>query len=579
MGANHSKTAWRLIAGVAAIFLLLVGGTMIVSDLRLRLNDPLKSARLKDFKDRLRQNPGDEDLKKQIRQFDLDLRSQYFRHIGGKDSGGYLLLGAAALFVVAMNRSSTRQLPSPNSKQESSSDLDGVSRGLVVAIGVTAGAILLVTALSMTTTGSRRTAEIEKLLGPETSQVAERSNRQVEPSNANWSRFRGADGGGAASLTNAPVIWDVKTGNGVAWKVATPGSGYNSPILWENRLFLSGVNETECSVYAFNTDNGQMLWLQPVAGVGEAFKTASPAIPVASRANATMATDGERVYAFFGSGDLVSFSKEGKQAWQKALGPLSNMYGHAASIVIWQGKLILQLDQGEAEAGKSKLYALDGRTGQVLWQRSRRVGSSWATPIIIEAAGKTQIITLAVPSINAYSAVDGGELWRVEGLNGEITPSPAFGAGFVFAVSPSEKLFAIRPDGSGDVTRTKVAWSTEENVPDITSPVCDGKLLFTLTTPGVLTCFNAGDGKKQWEHDFAMEFHSSPSIAAGRIYLFSRTGTAIIVDAAAQFKEVFRTEMGDAFDASPAFADGRIFIRGETNVWCIGPTTQKVASR
>jgi outer membrane protein assembly factor BamB len=225
------------------------------------------------------------------------------------------------------------------------------------------------------------------------------------------------------------------------------------------------------------------------------------------------------------------------------------------------------------------LYAFEGRTGQIVWQRARRVGSSWATPILIEAGGKTQIVTLAVPWIIAYSAADGAELWRIEGLNGEVTPSPIFSAGVVFAVSPSEKLFAIRPDGSGDVTKTKIAWSTEENVPDITSPVCDGKLLFTLTSSGILTCFAAADGKKQWEHDFGMEFHSSPSIAAGRLYLFSRKGTAIVVEAAEQFKEVFRTEMADAFDASPAFADGRIFIRGETNLWCIGPTTQKVASQ
>jgi outer membrane protein assembly factor BamB len=578
MRIGNSKNLWRIVGYVAGIFLLLVGGTMLVSDILVRQNDPLKSATLKDFKDKLRLNPGDENLKKEIRQLDLNLRSQYFRHIDGKQSGVYLLLGGAALFVIAMNRGSGRPSVLPNSNREDTPHSYSVSRWMVAGSGVAVGAVLLIIGLNATTAVPQRAADVEKLVGGETAPTTE-SGAPSSDSNHNWSRFRGPDGNGVSRSTNIPTNWNVTTDNGIAWKVATPASGYNSPILWEKRLFLCGADEKECAVYAFDADTGQTLWHQAVPGAADAFKTASPAVPAASRASATMAADGERIYAFFGSGDLVSYSKEGKLVWQKKLGPLNNQYGHAASLVTWKGRLILQLDQGEAETGQSKLYAFDGRTGQIVWQRARRVGSSWATPILIEAGGKTQIVTPAVPWIIAYAALDGAELWRVGGLNGEVTPSPIFSAGLVFAVSPSEKLFAIRPDGSGDVTKTKIAWSTEENVPDITSPVCDGKLLFTVTSSGILTCFTAADGKKQWEHDFGMEFHSSPSIAAGRVYLFGRKGAAIVVEAAEQFKELFRTEMADAFDASPAFADGRIFIRGETNLWCLGPTTQKVASQ
>jgi outer membrane protein assembly factor BamB len=292
-----------------------------------------------------------------------------------------------------------------------------------------------------------------------------------------------------------------------------------------------------------------------------------------------MTSDGERVVAFFGSGDLACLTLDGKTVWSKRFGPLKNPYGHASSLLIAENRLILQLDQGEAEAGQSKLYALDPQSGQILWQRQRRVGSSWATPILINAGGKAQLITEAVPAVVSYALDSGAELWRVEGLNNEITPSPTFSAGLVFAVSPSEKLFAIAPDGSGDVTESKVVWSTEENVPDITSPVCDGKFLFTLTSSGVLTCFQASDGIKQWEHHFATDFHSSPTIAGSRVYLFSQKGTAFIVEAAPQFKELFRAAMPDAFDASPAFTDGRIFLRGETNLWCIGPSILKVANQ
>ena len=139
--------------------------------------------------------------------------------------------------------------------------------------------------------------------------------------------------------------------------------------------------------------------------------------------------------------------------------------------------------------------------------------------------------------------------------------------------SPSDRLLAIRPNGQGDVTKSAIAWTSEENVPDVTSPVSNGELVFTITTPGLLTCFDATNGKKLWEHDYDMEFHSSPGIAGDRLYLFGQKGAAIVVQAGREFKELYRTEMGDAFHASPAFLDGRILMRGTTNIWCLGQTS------
>ena len=239
----------------------------------------------------------------------------------------------------------------------------------------------------------------------------------------------------------------------------------------------------------------------------------------------------------------------------------------ASSLAIWHDRLIVLLDQGEAEDGKSKLYALDGRTGQSVWETPRKVGSSWASPITFEAAGQAQVVALSIPWAISYNLTDGSELWRVECLNGEVTPSPVFASGLVFVPSPSDKLLAIRPDGHGDVTKSHVAWSTEENVPDVTSPVSNGELIFTLTTPGLLTCFDVKTGKKLWEHDFEIECHSSPSIADGCVYLFGQKGAAIVVAVAREFKELFRTDMPDVFHASPAFAGNMIIMRGTTNVW------------
>jgi outer membrane protein assembly factor BamB len=361
----------------------------------------------------------------------------------------------------------------------------------------------------------------------------------------------------------------VKTGAGVAWKSPVPAGGFNSPVTWGDKVFFSGGDAAKREVFCLDGKTGQLLWRQALENVPGSPAQKAEVPDTTGYAASTMASDGRRLYVIFANGDLGAFTFDGKLVWSKGLGPLKNPYGHAASLATWRDRLILQLDQGDNEEGKSKLYALDGHTGQVLWQTPRKVGASWASPIVVEAAGKPQIITLAVPWVIAYSAVDGAELWRVEGLDGEITPSPIFAGGLVFAISPSEKLMAIRPDGQGDVSKTHLAWAVEDNVPDVTSPVSNGDQLFMVTTSGLLTCLNAKDGKKLWEHDFDMECHASPTLAANRLYLFGQKGRAVVVEAGPEFKELFRTEMGDAFHASPAFAQDKMFLRGVTNMFCI----------
>jgi outer membrane protein assembly factor BamB len=282
-----------------------------------------------------------------------------------------------------------------------------------------------------------------------------------------------------------------------------------------------------------------------------------------------MSTDGRRVYVIFANGDVGAFSLEGKRVWAKYFGPFHNPYGHAISLATWQDKLVLQLDQGEGEDGLSKLVLVDGLTGKVAWQRPRKLGASWASPLVFEAAGKAQIALLSLPYITSYAAADGTELWRADVLYGEVTPSPIFANGLVIVASPSDKLVGIRPDGQGDVTKTHLAWKNEDFIPDVTSPASDGGLVFMITTSGVLTCVDAKDGKKVWEQDYEQEFHASPAVAGNKLYLLSQKGTAIVAEVGRQYKELFRTEMSDSFHASPALVDGRIYLRGVTNVWCL----------
>src|SRR5262249_16456415 len=153
----------------------------------------------------------------------------------------------------------------------------------------------------------------------------------------------------------------------------------------------------------------------------------TPEVPDQSgMAAATVATDGHRVYAIFANGDLAAFNFDGTVAWTKHLGVPKNPYGLATSLATWQDPVIVQFDQGDPEDQLSKIHAVDGATGSVAWQQPRPAGASWATPIVFDAAGKSQVIALAVPWVISYSAKDGAEIWRASCLDGEVTPSPIF---------------------------------------------------------------------------------------------------------------------------------------------------------
>jgi outer membrane protein assembly factor BamB len=386
---------------------------------------------------------------------------------------------------------------------------------------------------------------------------------------ANWPRFRGPDGNGVAAQDDAPLTCDVKTGANIGWAAAVPAAGYSSPVVWGDRVFLSGGDETQREVMCFDVASGKLLWQGAVP------KTAgSPAEPPevpeqCGMAAATVATDGRRVYAMFANGDLAAFNFDGSLVWSKFLAFPKNPYGHAASLLTWQDRVIVQFDQGETDDNLSKLYAFDGGTGAIVWQQARPVGASWATPITFEAGGASQIVTLAVPWVIAYSAKDGAEIWRADCLDGEVTPSPIFAGGTLFVVNPSNKLQAIRPDGHGDVTKTHLIWAAEDNIPDVTSPVSNGELVFALDSGGILTCYDAKDGARQWSHDFSEECHASPSIVGSRLYIVTKKGTLAVVEAAREFKELGRSALGEQVFASPAFALNKIFVRGIKHLICI----------
>jgi hypothetical protein len=404
----------------------------------------------------------------------------------------------------------------------------------------------------------------------------------MEEIRKNWASFRGPEGAGISTHKNVPTSWNGKSGEGIVWKSEITLPGHNSPIVWEDRVFVSGADPNTREVYCFDAPSGKLLWRGSVKAVAP-----PPAEPLdlgkeTSYAAPTLVTDGRRVCAIFPNGDVGCFDFEGKRLWTKNLGMPDSAYGYASSPALYKNLLLIQYDHGDVEDDKSRLIALNTFSGRVVWQVKRPVPGSWASPIVADVNGQYQLITCADPWVIAYDPNNGTELWRAECIGGDVAPSPIyvrgsskgegmdFGKGLVFVVEPYGKLVAIRPDGRGDVTKTHIAWSIEDSTPDICSPVSNGELIFMLTTDGLLICCRVADGKKVWEEDLRMDFYASISLVGQRLYLLSGKGVMLIVEAGTKYKQIGTCELGENCSASPAFADGRIYIRGQTNLYCIG---------
>jgi outer membrane protein assembly factor BamB len=555
---------------IIAAFCVLVSGYMFYQHARSSERDPWKSPQLLALKEKLRLAPTDESVKSEIRRLDLEFRQRYMRRLSLNRTGGWLLVGGIAGLLVAARK--TVKLKSrpwlPTGKPAGANEVRQFStqaRWSVAGVGVVALMGFLALAFTRSSPLPRSATELAALLNPATpaENVVAVTPAELQ---ANWPQFRGFEGRGLSSQK-----MDFSTGAaGVIWTSSVPAVGFNSPVVWSNRLFLSGGDAAKREVFCYDAWDGKLLWQRAVANVPGS-PAQQPDIPeMTGFAAPTMATDGRRAYVLFGNADLAAFNFDGSLAWATHLGVPKNMYGHAASLALAPGKLVVQMEQDEGAPGGSALLVIDGASGRVLLEKSKPTHDSWASPIVIEAAGQTQIITLALPFAMSHALADGRELWRAEVMAGELAPSPIYAGGLVIMISPANGLIGIRPDGSGDVTQSHVAWTAAENIPDITSPVSNRELVFTVTTMGEVACFDLTQKKTIWQKALEFEVQSSPAIVGDQLVIVSTPGDVVLVAVAREFQELGRFKLEDEFHASPAFANGRMYLRGKTNLWCLG---------
>ncbi|MCX6910041.1 MAG: PQQ-binding-like beta-propeller repeat protein [Verrucomicrobia bacterium] len=577
--AGHWPQAQLRTAIIAGAFCAIVAVLMLINHFQSRSFDPLTAVELKQLKASLVQNPADEGLKKQIRALDHQLRRHHSRHVLLAERGGWLLIVGASVFLFAVQSAFYRRKLPKTQKVERSHETEdhaaATARLGVAMLGVMLGAGAWALAAETTTLIPAQTAKAAAAAEPAAATEPPTPTTPFptpEELKQNWPRFRGPGGSGISAYANVPTTWNAKTGENILWKVPVPIIGPNSPVLWGNRVFLAGATEKKREVYCYDAASGKLLWQKQVGDLPGTDPEAPSVMDEGGFAPSTVATDGRRVYAIFANADVAAFDYKGNRVWARNLGKFDDSYGHASSLETWRDKLLIQADQGTGKDGKSKILALETATGNTAWESAPRpVPGSWASPILINTGQRELFIVAAKPWVMAYDPATGKEIWRAEALSGEVTPSPIFGAGFVFTAIEGEKLAAIKPDGSGDVTKTHVAWSAEDGLPDVSSPLCDGQRVYLATSTGTITCFEATKGKKLWEKELDnISFKSSPALAGDKVYIFSDKSTCVVLQAGDTYKEVARAELGEEVLSSPAFADGRIYVRGKKSLFCIG---------
>ncbi len=550
-------------AVLSAVFSIVVCAFVLMNYGRSKMLGTAEETALADLKLEIRSKPDDEQLLSRIRQFDLQVRQQRIRALDRSRKGSYLLLSGVVFFIISLRSAIEfkKKPPAPHSGADQLTEQ--VDNAKFARWAVTGGLVILGSGSLFLATRP----EIDFVKAG----AADASSYNIDDIANNWASFRGPNGAGISTHANVPTRWSGKTGEGILWKTEIPLPGNNSPVIWGDHVFLSGADPNSQHVYCFDASTGGLLWKGDVLGLPKGSNEEPLEIMEDTGfAAPTVATDGRRVYAIFATGDVGCFDFKGKKIWEKNLGMPDSSYGYASSLAMYHDMVLIQYDQGGVEDEKSKLIAVDGFSGRIVWQTKRPVGNSWSSPIAASIGEQFQVITCGDPWVVAYNPADGAELWRVNCLSGDIAPSAIYANGLVFVIEPYSKLVAIKPDGKGDVTKTHIAWISEEGGPDICSPVSNGKSVFLLATEGLLESYNVSDGKRLWEKDLEEYFLASPSLVGDNLYLLSEKGVMFIAEAESEYKELAKCELDEKCHASPAFADGRIYIRGLENLYCIG---------
>jgi outer membrane protein assembly factor BamB len=420
----------------------------------------------------------------------------------------------------------------------------------------------------------------------------------------NWPQFRGPGSLGISAEEQLPIEWG--SDKNVRWKIEIPGAGWSSPIVWENKVFVTtAVTEKQTrpqafsdsygganvgkraesvyrwQVYCLDRGTGKVLWKQTAAEG----KPSLPKHPSNTYASETPVTDGERVYAYFGTKGLFCYDLKGKLLWSKDLGTYKMMmgWGTGSSPALEGDRLFVQCDNEE----KSFLVALEKKSGKELWRVDRDEKSSWGTPFVWRNKVRTELVSGGGKKVRSYDPATGKLFWQLSGMSGMCSTTPVADderlyTGTSGPPGSNSPLVAVKAGASGDITLKEgeassagVVWSQLRAGPFLPSPLLYRGYLYVLDARlNMLSCYDARTGepayKKERLHQ-AKGFAASPWAYDGKLFCLDQEGRTFVVKAGPKFELLATNKLDDTFSASPAVAGGNLFLRGATRLYCIKP--------
>jgi len=406
---------------------------------------------------------------------------------------------------------------------------------------------------------------------------------------SNWPAWRGPEGIGVAKEKKLPLHWS--TNENIRWRAPLPERGNSTPIVWENRVFVTQAIEKEKrrALLCFDRATGRLLWQQDaVVGAGEPTHETNP------QGSSSPVTDGQRVIAWFGSAGLYCYDFKGRELWHRDLGPQKHIWGWGSSPALHGNLCFLNFGPGEP----SFLVALDKKTGKEVWRVNepnadsgeKKPGQdkpawvgSWSTPLVIKAGGREELIMSWPKRVVAFEPKTGQELWSCAGINPLVYTSPLYEPAkeiLVVMGGFNGMSLAVKAAGSGDVTETRRLWHHPKTKQRIGSGVIHDGHIYILNDPGVAECFELETGKLVWEERLRgpaakSDNWSSMVVADGRLYAVNQGGDAFVVKASPRFEVLATNSLGETTIASMAASDGDLFIRTHKALWCVGETRKR----
>jgi len=389
----------------------------------------------------------------------------------------------------------------------------------------------------------------------------------------NWPQFRGPRGDGQSPAQGLPLTFG--EGQNVRWTTPVHGKAWSSPVVWGEQIWLSTATKDgkELGAVCIDPESGKIVHDVVV------FKPAKPQFchPMNSYGTSTPVIEKGRIYLHFGvHGTACLDTATAKTLWTREDFSCDHFRGPASSPIVVDELLVLTFDGVDVQY----LVALDKLTGKTVWKRDRKTvfdtdetdyHKAYSTPAIISVQGKRQLVSPGAGAVMAYVLTTGEEIWRVRSGGMNAAALPLFGNGLVYATSAAGgyQLYAVRPDGHGDVTDTHVAWKFDKNVPTRSSQILVGERLFMISDAGVISCVDAKSGQSVWQKRLGGAFSASPLLAEGHIYFFGEDGEVPVVAAADEYKLLANNHLGDGFMASPAVYANSLILRSRTHLYRI----------